>query len=286
MDLNPHCQNLQTRALMKRHCPTLLWILAVASTAAAQPTFFKQYQSDNFFIWSGLAAGSDGVSMAVLATNFQAMFVSKLDVNGTVVWAKGFRDVVPGNGFLYNGDIAGVADGGFAVAVTQTEDGGLTQSLLMKVSAGGNFLWAYRIPGLASGDDYGLEVQGNDILLSTSSYRNGFYLARFDAQGQPQWAKRYTIEGYEDYFLCSAVFAPGGRILLRGSISPTASLYDEVNHIRMEVDATTGVVVESLFSDSTRTGVIAFDEQRNHYESYPSATGPRYAKYTPDGQFI
>lgn len=262
----------------------LVWVLIAACTAAAQPSFFKQYQSDRFFFWSGLAAASDGASMTALATSFDAMFLSKMDADGEIIWSKGFRDMNPGYGFLFNGDIAGLADGGFAVAVTQTDGTAVAQNLLMKVGAGGDFLWARRIPGQATVENFGVDASGNDILLSTSSRNSGFYLARFDGQGQLRWAKLYKAEGYGEYVFCNAVFTPDGRILLRGSISPEANVSDDVDYIRMEITADSGMVVNALFSDSIRTGCIAFDGQGNRYESIVSDEGARYAKYAPDGQ--
>ncbi len=269
---------------MKRLCTTLLWSLAIVSMATAQPTFFKRYQSDGFFFWGGLAAGSDGESMAALSFNANAAIISKLDAGGSAIWGRAFRDAASDNPFNIIGDIVGTADGGFVAVAGQSAPGAHT--VFFKVNGEGGLLWAYRLPGVVSWTDYGLDVdrQGNKILLSTSLDRAGFFLLCTNPEGQLQWAKKYTIEGYEDYFYCSAVFTPDNKALLYGGVSPTRNTDDEVNYIRLEIDATAGTAEEALFSENTRAGVIAFDEQGNRYESHISADGPRYAKYAPDGQ--
>ncbi|MCB9285784.1 MAG: gliding motility-associated C-terminal domain-containing protein [Lewinellaceae bacterium] len=274
---------------MKKRCTLLAFCLAVVNLAAAQPTFFKQYRSDSLLVWAGLSPGNDGESMVALATNFTAAILCKLDSNGDVIWGKAFRDPAPENLFFIIGDIITTPDGSIVAVASQTDSGpGLRNSVVLKLSPGGNLLWAYRIPDVVSGTDYELDVEGNDILVSTSFNRSGFYLARLDEEGQPLWAKQYQIPGYEDYYGCGAVFVPNGEILLRGGVKPARNS-DFGNSVRMKVDALSGVVIQASILEYHYINSIDFDEMGNRYESFRFYTNevfgpPQYAKYDPEGR--
>ena len=276
---------------MKKRCTILFFCLAMANLAAAQPTFFRQYRSDSLLVWAGLAPGNDGEAMVALATNFTAAIVCKLDSGGNVIWGRSFRDLAPDNLFFIIGDIITTPDGSIVAVVSQTYSGpGLRSSVVLKLSSGGNLLWAYRIPDVVSGTDYELDVEGNDILVSTSFNRSGFYLARLDGEGQPLWTKQYRMQGYEDYYGCGAVFAPNGEILLRGGIQPDRNS-DFGNSVRIKVDALSGAVIQVSLLENHYINSIDFDEMGNRYESFRFYTNevfgpPQYAKYDPEGQSV
>ncbi|MCB9297196.1 MAG: hypothetical protein H6559_29340 [Lewinellaceae bacterium] len=116
--------------------------------------------------------------MAALSTDFDGLIVSKLDADGSEVWSKAFKDDDPDTSFYPYGDIIGTADGGFVAVLPETAIGlGLDHSVACKVSADGELLWAYRILNLSSTTGYELSANGDEVLIATTTYRNGFYLA-------------------------------------------------------------------------------------------------------------
>lgn len=168
--------------------------------------------------------------------NATTMFIVKLHPDGTILWAKSFgggRDVV-GTGFVPHPKtglyLAGTFLSSFTLGGQQLEfkgKGNDNDIFLAKLASDGRIEWAKRYGGtphesiatmaiapqghLYLGGFFKQTLTLGTLSISTSSALHGF-VAKFDAMGEPQWAKALESSKYS-HVLDLATTPKGGAVL-------------------------------------------------------------------------
>lgn len=176
---------------MKKTAFIFISIFVIIWSADAQQTFKKILGGNYKEVANDLVATADGGyalagEISNSATEKSNMYISRVDVNGDLVWGKIFGTT----NYEYADAITTTKDGGFAVAGSSMD-----AMALMKLDAGGNLLWSKtytseRFNGAHSVIqtlDGGYAVGGY-----TQTYTNGSsgYFVKTDASGNVQWSKR------------------------------------------------------------------------------------------------
>jgi hypothetical protein len=208
------------------------------------------------------------------------IFLAKYDASGNYVWAKGMggtgNDI--GTALALDGSGNVLLTGYFSVtadfdpgttATANLESAGEFDIFLAKYDASGNYVWAKGMGG--TGNDWGnaLALDGSDnVLLTgffnrtadfdpgggtanlTSSGNTDIFLAKFDASGNPVWAKGMGGADQDDGL--SLALDGSGNVLLTGIFNGT-------------VDFDPGVGTAELTSSGNNDIYLAkFDASGNH----------------------
>ena len=130
--------------------------------------------------FAGTVDFDPGTGSFNLTSNFQDLFISKLDVNGNFVWAKGINSTssiighsiivdVAGNVYI-TGDFAGTVDFDPGTSTYNLTSAGNSDIFVSKLDANGNFVWAKSMGGID--DDYprslAVDVDGNVYIVVKS----------------------------------------------------------------------------------------------------------------------
>ncbi len=176
------------------------------------------------------------------------IFVSKLDANGNLVWAKQMGEHTSGDeayalaldnaGFVYTtGVFSDTADFDPGPSAYSLISGAYNQAFISKLDTSGNFIWAKKIGGTTPNDQasgLSLAVHPNGDILVSGKFKgsadfdpgagvfnlssNGnfdFFLSRLDTNGDILWAK--SIGGAGGDFCYSAVLDLAGNAYVTGS---------------------------------------------------------------------
>lgn len=150
-------------------------------------------------------------------------FVSKLDVSGNFMWAKSFITTSLVTSKIIETDILGniYTSGWFNQSVdfdpgsatfTLTSSGG-KDIFLSKLDAGGNFLWAKKISGVADEESTAMHVDPTGFICLTGLFRGttdfdpgagsynltstgnpASFVAKLDPYGNLYWAKAFSVD--------------------------------------------------------------------------------------------
>jgi len=135
--------------------------------------------------FSGTADFDPGAGTSNLMASGTDAFISKLDANGDLVWARnlggsnaesGFSIVVDGSGNVYSSGIYnGLADFDPGIGTYNLTSNGSADLYISKLDVSGNFVWAKSIGGLGN-------EQGRSIFLDQAGnvYTTGFYSGTVD----------------------------------------------------------------------------------------------------------
>lgn len=168
-------------------------------------------------IWiTGEHCGAIIGSTTLNCISFPDIFVTKLDLNGYVIWTKGFG----GNNSDYPNDISFDANGNVYVVGSFRSDslalssstlllsgtGAFPNMFIVKFDSNGNDLWAKKVGGNSSESANGIVEDGNGNVTVTGYYgsssvafgtitvynspgSNEIFLVNYDANGNAMWVK-------------------------------------------------------------------------------------------------
>jgi hypothetical protein len=124
------------------------------------------------------------------------MLVIKLDASGTITWTK----TIGGSGQDYGYDIVQSSDGGLVIlGSTYTYGAGNSDFFVVKLDAGGNYLWSKAIGGtsadfpsaIAATSDGGYIAVGYTLSFGVTTQST--YVVKLDASGGVTWSKTYYV---------------------------------------------------------------------------------------------
>ncbi|MEO8148652.1 MAG: T9SS type A sorting domain-containing protein [Bacteroidia bacterium] len=177
-------------------------------------------------------------SITLAATGARDAFVVKYDASGNVKWAKKFGGIYSESGLAITADyfggiyITGTFNSPSIIFNNDTIiNNGIGNVFIAKFDSSGNEIWATSAGGTGSGAAYsiGVDVFGNTCITgkynsptitfgSTTLSNSGqfdVFIAKFDASGNPLWAKKAGGNGVEEaYSVCSDLV---GNVYATGS---------------------------------------------------------------------
>ena len=207
---------------------TFAWATKVGCTSSCRVADVAVLADGSSIItgtWNGTATFGN-TSLTTNPTNYNDVFVAKLDANGNFVWVKQIGGTASDEaaGIAVFGDGSSVVTGGFSGTVdfgvtTLTSTNHLREIFVAKLDANGNYLWASKAGGsghdnvrdlttIADGStfitgDYASTANfGNFTLNEFGSFSS--FVAKLDANGSFLWA---TKAGENQ--CCSSVKASG-----------------------------------------------------------------------------
>jgi hypothetical protein len=134
------------------------------------------------------------------------VFISKLDVNGNFVWAKGMGGTVSESGYgialdasgnVYStGSFGGTADFDPGLGVFNLTSSGGTDIFISKLTNAGDFVWAKAMGGAL--DDSGYDIS---IDASGNVHTTGFFKDTVDFDPGDTGTFNLTSAGFEDIFI-------------------------------------------------------------------------------------
>ncbi|MBI5059966.1 hypothetical protein HZB60_09350 [candidate division KSB1 bacterium] len=172
--------------------PDSLWTRAIGGPGYDEAEAVQQ-TSDGGFIVGGL-------TMSYGAGN-EDFWLVQLDADGDTLWTNHFG----GNHLDRCYSVIQTNDGGFAMAgYTETFGAGSSDFWLVKTNANGDSLWSRTYGGAAIDICY-MVIETGDLgfaLVGRSTSYSGagdsdFYLVKTDANGNPQWSRRYGGAGFD-----------------------------------------------------------------------------------------
>lgn len=130
---------------------------------------------------SGVTGGSAG-----------QVYLAKFDLSGALVWNKTWG----GSGYDESNSVIETSDGGYlVVGRTESYGAGLSDGLILKYDANGNFLWNKVYGGIGE-DAFWQVIQTSDGGYATVGYTNSFgvedydvLLSKLDVNGNLTWTK-------------------------------------------------------------------------------------------------
>ncbi|MBL7974480.1 MAG: hypothetical protein JNJ85_06185, partial [Candidatus Kapabacteria bacterium] len=259
---------------------TLLWQKSIGGTGVDQVLALTLDGSGNPIMAGWFASTVDfdpsASTLQLTSSGNQDIFFAKYDSNGNVIWAKKVggtsneivNDItldLSGNIFL-TGNFQGTADFNPNPSVTNNLTASAQDIYLAKYTSSGDYVWAFRLGGTASGDD-GRSVKtdssgnvylcghfsGSNVdfdpgsgtfLLSTPTSNNDAFFAKYNASGTLQWAKQITGNG--DERMLSLVIDGNSDIITLGTYQSGADL-----------DPNSGVIGGTTGSSSEASIVLA-----------------------------
>ncbi|MEE8576907.1 MAG: Ig-like domain-containing protein [candidate division Zixibacteria bacterium] len=168
---------------------------------------------------------SDGYVVAGQSGTTADIYLFKIDLVGNMLWQKTYG----GSGDDAASAIIATSDGGFVIAGATTSSGaGSSDALLMKLSAGGDSLWALALGGSEREQAYAV-VEATDGGFVLAGFTESFgtsgrdvYLAKANASGVFQWQETYGHEGHEEARSLART-NEGGYLIAGYTNSPTMS---------------------------------------------------------------
>jgi hypothetical protein len=186
----------------------------------------------------------NGVTLTAVSSGFTDAFVARFDATGKALWAKAFAGpnndeatqvVVDAQSNVYvTGSFRGTATLG-ATELTAPPNSE-TDAFVVKLDAQGTQAWAVKLGATVAADARGLAVDasGNVAITGTfkgvvkhgasafqSAHVNG-YVATFDAQGKPRWARGWG--GIYGGWGAGIVYAADGSLITTGGVDAYGKL--------------------------------------------------------------
>jgi hypothetical protein len=203
---------------------------------------------------SGQFSGTATINGAQFVSAGKAdIFVAKLGIDGSPVWAKSFG----GTGYDFGYDVAidNVGDvvcaGAFQGVVNfgggSKDAGSSSAALLLKLaSADGSHLFSERLGSMtAESDAYAVAVDSSNSIFLTggfwgsgdfgngvplnSSFAMDPFVAKYSASGAYLWAKSFSSTGHSSESATSAAVDSSGDVAVTGSFCGNLSLGDKQN---------------------------------------------------------
>ena len=225
----------------------------IASQAITRDGSGNVYVTGNF---SGSVDFDPGAGSANLTSaGGSDIFLAKYNASGNYIWAISMGGTVnfgdggnslalDGSGnVLLTGYFSGTADFDPGVGVTNLTSVGFTDIFLAKYDASGNYVWARGMGGTPPNGDRGISLaldgSGNVLLTGyfsgtadfdpgagtanlTSAGGNDIFLAKYNASGIYEWAKRMGGTNVTGDRGNSIALDVSGNVLLTGNFSGTA----------------------------------------------------------------
>jgi hypothetical protein len=145
----------------------------------------------------------------------EEVLLSKFDSTGAHLWTS----LIGSDGHDYGYGIAGLSDGGFAVAGSRYDSPGARELILSKFDSSGTHLWTKTLDGFS--EDYGyhaIETQDKGIAVAglTTDHVTGadVLLVKFDSSGAHMWSR--ALGGSEYEYAFSVCCASDGGLVLTG----------------------------------------------------------------------
>ncbi|MDB6028310.1 MAG: wapA 2, partial [Verrucomicrobiales bacterium] len=206
-------------------------------------------ETTNTFIYTA------GVAQAN-PTNFGRMFISKLDVNGAILWTT--NDATSGTTTNYSSGRAITTLNGNIYVAGGNADSGITNTYLVKYDAQGTKVWS-RVSTF-SGEFGGIAAYGDSIYTVGSAGTDGarsFLVQKWDESGNSIWTNQFSLNGSEDILRCVVGYAD--RLYAAGSTAINATNRDSV---LLELSQETGALITNAAYNGITTyggGALADD---------------------------
>jgi Domain of unknown function (DUF4347)/Beta-propeller repeat len=231
-----------------------IWAKAIGGVSNKQATGISVDRNGNVYT-TGYFAGTVDFDPGVGVTNLTStgetdLFVSKLDSNGTLVWARamggpGFDQAsgvtVDGSGNVYTtGFFFGTADFDPVAGVTNLTSAGDADIFVSKLDPNGNLVWAKAIGGSRTNQATGISLDGSGNVYTTGVF-NGtadfdpgvgvttltsagsfdVFVSKLDPNGNLVWAKAIGGTGTDQ--------ATGISVTRSGSVYTTGHFFGTVD---------------------------------------------------------
>ncbi len=256
----------------------------VFTIAVLSQVFATRYGGSGSEEASGVARTPDGgFVMAGYTGSYGAggddILVIKTDSVGNLIWARAIGGPENDQAFA----VAVTADAGIAIAGYSYSGSSWHSAVLVKLDAGGTFLWARRFYYSSSeyDDFYSLVVSpdGGFILggRDLSAFGPGVHdllLVKLNSTGGTVWSRGFRNDGWDDSW--SIVPASGGDFVLVGRTEPPTTYDDDILVMRFS-GATGALVWARIFRGDTADwayGVAVTPDGGFAVAGYSSSWGP------------
>lgn len=181
--------------------------IAISSFAFSQTTFEKTYDYGSKDYGNSVISLSDGYIMCGSTLDDENsdydVFVTKVDLNGDVVWTNIYTSL--GTGDDEATYINGTSDGNFVITGSTTDPSTGDQDVfILKIASDGTELWHNTYDGGSAEDDganYIVEGESNTLLVCGYSYDGDYsymWILQTDANGNYVWDNFYGLNGDDE----------------------------------------------------------------------------------------
>lgn len=208
----------------------------------------------NFYVVGDFYGSAVFENTFVLGAGSDDIFIAKYNSAGILQWVKraggDFTDIcygiaVSGDAVYITGEFQATVNfntplSGGGTTITATAPVGQRDAFLAKYDLDGNFIWARRAGGSSGGISYSIAVSGNGVYMTgkfsgtinfntpsasgsneiTSAGSNDIYLAKFDTDGNFQWARRAGGSGVDE---CYGIAVSNSSVYITGYFQGTAN---------------------------------------------------------------
>ena len=180
--------------------------------------------------FKGTADFDPGPGVANLtSSNFDDIFISKLDASGNFLWAKqigaalgdfGRSITTDKSGNIYvTGSFQGTADFDPGAGIVNLISYGASDVFVLKLNTSGNLIWARRMGGAADQQGYAIAVDSSGNVYTGGSFRetsdfdpgvgtsnytsvgsSDIFFSKLDSSGNFVWAERFGGVNYDDLY--------------------------------------------------------------------------------------
>lgn len=172
------------------------------------------------------------------------LILSKIDLNGTLVWSKQYLREEGGESVW---DIEASSDGGFLITGNASDVGDYGDIYLMKTDAEGSHLWTrhYGVPALNTVYDI-VETSDNHILMSSrikegAHFHNGVF--KLNAMGDTVWTRIYGDLAYGAQSAPKIMELSDGNYLIKTSVVIMSEEYP----VYIKIDQNGGILWERYY---------------------------------------
>jgi len=230
-------------------------------------------------------------SYTLQASGGPNFFVSKYDVTGNIIWAKGFVGftsevtIDPFNNVYVTGSFSGTVDFDPDTAVNNLTSNGGIDIFVLKIDPSGNLIWVKNMGGLNDESAWGITTDGNGNVLTTGYYSGtgdfdpdigtsylvsdggsgDIFISKLNSAGSFVWAKSMGGSLFDESYAISV--DPFGNIYATGHFEGTADFDPEAGAINMTAQGSWDVFV--LKMSDTFTSIEEVHDMDN-FNVYPN----------------